>query len=99
MKMVTMRLPEEIIEELDALAKLQHTNRSSLIKRALLSYLEEQKDEGLKEKAVELYLEGKLSYKQLELLVGKEDARAVKASKELLEKGAELAERLVEGRG
>jgi Arc/MetJ-type ribon-helix-helix transcriptional regulator len=40
--MTSVRLPTEIVQKLDALAKRKHTSKSALIKEALEAYLEQE---------------------------------------------------------
>lgn len=92
---ISARFPQQMLEEIDTLALLEQRDRTDLMKQAIQEFLKKaRRDPALKERGVELYLNGKLSIKQLELLIGKEDALAVKASKELMEQGERLARRL-----
>ena len=42
--MLAIRLDEELIEQVDLLAKSKHTNRSSLIREAIIRLLEDSED-------------------------------------------------------
>jgi len=95
MKKISVRLPEDLLEEVDTFAQLEGTDRTALLKRALLEYLErERREEGLKERAVRLYLSDRLTDAKLEMLLGPEDAEAVRTAKRLLEEGERLAQKL-----
>jgi metal-responsive CopG/Arc/MetJ family transcriptional regulator len=92
---ISARFPQELLEEMDVVAVVEQTDRTDLMKQAIREFLKKaRKDPALKEKAVELYLAGKISVKRLELLIGKEDTLAIKASKELMEQGERLARKL-----
>ncbi len=96
---VSMRLPEELIELLDIVASIEFADRTELVKRALKNYMDSLlQNEQFKETVVNYYLEGKISFKQLERILGKEDASAIKASKELLDQGELLAQRIAKNR-
>ena len=95
LKKISARFPEELLDEMDLIASLEHMDRTELMKQAIRAYLKRMaRDEEFKEKMTESYLEGKLSFKKLELILGKEDSAAVKASKELMEHGDKLARKL-----
>lgn len=94
---VNFRLPEELVEKADAAAEIAHGNRTEIVKRALQQYLREMEDdEKLRQELVELYLDGEIRFKVLEEFIGKQDADAVKNSREILEEAGELAEELAE---
>jgi len=54
---VTMRLPEEVIKELEDIAREEHLDRVSLIRKMLLEDVEEY----LLKRAAERYMKGKIS--------------------------------------
>ena len=94
---VNFRLPDELIEKADVAAEVTHKNRTDIIVEALQEYLEEvEDDEKFKENVVELYLEGEISFEVLKEFVGRQDAESIKASKNLLDQGDELADELAE---
>lgn len=96
-KRINVRLPEELVREADGTAKVKHKNRTELIKEALADYLQKsERGEEFKEKAVDLYLDGEISYEVLEALIGRRDAESVKASKDILERGDEIAEEMAD---
>ncbi len=96
-KRVNVRLPEKLVREADGIAKVEHKNRTELIKEALTNYLQKHEDEEeFKEKVVDLYLEGEISYEILEAVIGRRDAEAAKASKDILERGDEIAEKMAD---
>jgi len=95
MRRISVRFPEELLEEIDTIAKLEYIDRTALMKRVLQQYIQEQlKTEDLKELAVKRYLEGKLDYKKLETLLGKESAEATRVSKEIMDKGKKIAKKI-----
>ena len=92
MRKISVRLPEELLEEVDAVARVEETDRTSLLKRALVEYLErERHEEAFKERVVRLYLAGRLDDPALDRLLGREDAEAVRTARRLLEKWERLA--------
>lgn len=95
MKKISARFPEDLLEEIDTIAELEYTDRTTFMKKALKDYIDKELEEGsLKELAVEKYLEGKLKYQKLKILIGREDAEAVRASKRIMDKGEKLAQKL-----
>jgi predicted transcriptional regulator len=94
---VNFRLPDELIEKADVAAEVTHKNRTDIIVEALREYLKEvEDDEKFKENVVELYLEDEISFEVLKEFVGRQDAESIKASKNLLDQGDELADELAE---
>jgi predicted DNA-binding protein len=94
---VNFRLPDELIEKADVAAEVTHKNRTDIIIEALQEYLEDvEDDEKFKEAVVELYLEDEISFEVLKEFVGRQDAESIKASKNLLDHGDELADELAE---
>jgi predicted DNA-binding protein len=94
---VNFRLPDELIEKADVAAEVTHKNRTDIIIEALQEYLEDvEDDEKFKEAVVELYLEDEISFEVLKEFVGRQDAESIKASKNLLDQGDELADELAE---
>jgi len=95
-KRVNFRLPEELIDMADVTARVKHKNRTEIVKEALDEHLHEIVDENFKQRVIELYLDGETDYEMLKKFLGREDAEAVKASKDILDRGDELAEELSE---
>lgn len=94
---VNFRLPEELIEKADVAAEITHRNRTEIVREALRKYLEEvENDEAFKESLVELYLDDRIGFDTLAEFVGRQDAEAVRASKNILDQGDELAEELAD---
>jgi predicted DNA-binding protein len=92
---ISVRLPEELLEEVDALAELEASDRTTIMKQALREYLDrERTDTKLKELAARRFLEGRINYRALCRLLGPEEAEAVRTSKRLLDQGAKLARKL-----
>jgi len=89
---ITLSLPEELIEKADILAKLEYKNRTEIIKSALKEYVRRIENiEKLKERATELYLADKLEYNELVIIIGRQNADSVKASKRILDRGNKIA--------
>lgn len=95
-KRVNFRLPQELIDLADITAKIKHKNRTEVVKEALAEHLHEKMDEEFKQKVIELYLDDEIKYETLKEIVGREDAEAVRDSKEILDRGDELAKELSE---
>ncbi len=95
-KRVNFRLPEELIDMADVTARVKHKNRTEIVKEALDEHLHEIIDKSFKQKVIELYLDDEIEYEMLKKFLGREDAEAVKASKDILDRGDELAEELSE---
>ncbi|TQQ83243.1 ribbon-helix-helix protein, CopG family [Halonotius terrestris] len=94
---VNFRLPEELVEKADIAAEVGKTNRTEIVKQALLAYFEEvETEEGFKEAVVDLYLDDEIGFDVLKSVIGRQDAESVRASKTLLEDGEELADDLAE---
>jgi len=96
-KRVNFRLPEELVEQADIAAEVTHKNRTEVLVEALQQYLAEMEDdERFRESVVELYLDGTVAFDTLAEIVGRQDAEAVRASKELLDDGEALADEIAE---
>lgn len=94
---VNFRLPEELVEKADVAAEISRKNRTEIVKEALQEYLKQvENDEKFKESIVELYLDGQISFEVLTEFIGRQDAEAVKSSKNILEGGEGLADELAE---
>lgn len=94
-KRISTRFPEDLLGEMDVAATIEHMDRTELMKRAVKDYLDKlTEDPGFKEKAVELYLQDRIPFERLRLLIGTEDAQAVRASKDLIAEGEALARKL-----
>lgn len=89
---VNFRLPDELVEKADVAAEVSHADRTEIVREALQEYLADvEDDDRFREAVVELYLDGEISFDVLQSFVGRQDAESVRASKSLLEGGAELA--------
>ncbi|MCL9818226.1 CopG family transcriptional regulator [Natronocalculus amylovorans] len=96
-KRVNFRLPEELVVHADIAAEVTHKNRTEILIEALRQYLEEKEsDENFREAVVELYLEDHIQFKKLAEVIGRQDAEAVRASKQVLDRGEELADKLAD---
>jgi predicted DNA-binding protein len=96
-KKVNFRLPDELIEKAEVAAEVTHKNRTEIVKEALREYLEEiEDDEKFKEQVVELYLDEEISFDTLKEFIGGQDAESVRASKNLLDRGEEMAGEIAE---
>jgi metal-responsive CopG/Arc/MetJ family transcriptional regulator len=94
---VNFRLPEELVTKADVAARVTHRNRTEVVREALQSYLDEVEDsDEYREAVVELYLDDEVDYDLLTAVIGRRDAEAVRASKELLDGGEELASELAD---
>jgi len=94
---IDLRLPDELVEKTDILAKLEYKNRTDVIKSALTEYLRGVAATRLKEKAVESYLDDKLTYNELAVVIGRQNAESVKVSKRLLARSDSIAEDIARG--
>ncbi|NIA09349.1 MAG: hypothetical protein GWP10_06385, partial [Nitrospiraceae bacterium] len=95
---IDFRLPDELVEKTDILAKLEYKNRTETIKSALAEYLRRVEiTMQLKEKAVESYLNDKLTYNELAAAIGRQNAESVKVGKRLLERSNRIAEDIARG--
>lgn len=96
-KRVNFRLPEELLVQADVAAKVTHRNRTEIVVEALREYLEEREsDESFREAVVELYLDDQITFEKLADVIGRQDAEAVRASKQVLDRGEELADDLAD---
>ncbi|CQR53056.1 hypothetical protein BN996_03436 [Haloferax massiliensis] len=96
-KRVNFRLPEELVTRADIAAEVTHKNRTEILIEALRQYLEEKEsDESFREAVVELYLDNHIEFEKLVEIIGRQDAEAVRASKEVLDRGEELADKLAD---
>lgn len=95
-KRVNFRLPKDLIDIADVTAKVEHKNRTQVVKEALNEHIQKTMDEDFKQKVIDLYLEDELEYEVLREVLGSEDAEAVKSSKEILNQSDEMAEELSE---
>ena len=96
-KKVNFRLPNELIEKADVAAQVSHKNRTQIITEALQEYLQEVEDEDeFREAVIELYLDDEISFEVLKQFIGRQDAESIRASKNLLDQGDELADQLAE---
>jgi predicted DNA-binding protein len=94
---VNFRLPEELLDKTDIAAEITHKNRTEIVKEALQKYLDDiEDDEKFKEAVVELYLDNQISFEVLKQFIGRQDAESVRASKNILNQGEELAEDLAQ---
>ena len=96
-KRVNFRLPEELIAQADVAAEVMHKNRTEILIEALRQYLEDKEsDESFREAVVELYLDDQIEFEKLAEVIGRQDAESVRASKQVLDRGEELADDLAE---
>ena len=94
---VNFRLPEELVTHADIAAEVTHKNRTELLIEALRAYLKEiESEESFQEAVVELYLADELDFKTLTDIIGRQDAEAVRTSKQLLDEGDDLADKLAD---
>ena len=96
-KRVNFRLPEELVTQADVTAEATHKNRTEVVIEALRQYLaDKEADEKFRERVVDLYLADEIDYEMLVEVIGRQDAEAVRASKDVLDRGEELADELAE---
>ncbi|WP_433633230.1 CopG family transcriptional regulator [Halomicrococcus sp. NG-SE-24] len=96
-KRVNFRLPEELITQADIAAEVTHKNRTEVLIEALRQYLEEKEsEEDFREAVVELYLDDQIEFEALVDVIGRQDAESVRASKQVLDRGEELADKLAD---
>jgi metal-responsive CopG/Arc/MetJ family transcriptional regulator len=96
-KRVNFRLPEELVAQADIAAEVTHKNRTEILIEALRRYLEEVgSDESFREAVVELYLDDQVEFETLVDVIGRQDAESVRASKRVLDRGEEVAEKLAD---
>jgi len=96
-KRVNFRLPEELITQADIAAEVTHKNRTEVLVEALRKYLEEiESEDSFREAVVELYLDGEIEFEKLAEVIGRQDAEAVRASKNVLDRGEEIADELAD---
>lgn len=96
-KRVNFRLPEELITQADIAAEVTHKNRTEVVVEALRQYLEEiESEESFREAVAELYLDGQIEFEKLADVIGRQDAEAVRASKNVLDRGGEIADELAD---
>jgi metal-responsive CopG/Arc/MetJ family transcriptional regulator len=96
-KRVNFRLPEELIAQADVAAEVTHKNRTEILIEALRQYLEEKEsDESFREAVVELYLDDQIGFEKLADVIGRQNAESVRASKQVLDQGEELADKLAD---
>ncbi|RJT07543.1 ribbon-helix-helix protein, CopG family [Halococcus sp. IIIV-5B] len=92
---VNFRLPNDLIEKADVAAEATHKTRTDIVRDTLQQYLQEvEDDERFKEAVVELYLESEIGFETLKQFIGRQDAESVRASKNVLEQGHDLADEL-----
>ncbi|MFB6138643.1 MAG: ribbon-helix-helix protein, CopG family [Halobacteriaceae archaeon] len=94
---VNFRLPEDLVERADAVAEATHKDRTAVVVEALRAYLADvADDETIREAVVERYLDDQVGFDVLREFVGRQDAEAVRASKELLDDGESVARDLAD---
>lgn len=90
---VNFRLPEELVEKADVTAAVSHKDRTEVVVEALREYIGDiEDDEEFREAVVELYLDDEIGFDVLKEFVGRQDAESVRASRNLLDRGEELAD-------
>lgn len=93
---VNFRADERLLERADALAAVEHKDRTTVIHEALEAFIDsEVENEGVRRAIANAYFDDDLTDEQVRLLVGVEDARTLRAQKRQLEDDA-LAEDLAD---
>lgn len=96
-KRVNFRLPEELVTHADIAAEVTHKNRTEILIEALRQYLDEmESEESFREAVVELYLDDQIEFDTLADVIGRQNAESVRASKQVLDRGEELADKLAD---
>jgi len=96
-KKVNFRLPDSLVEKADVAAEVTHKNRTEIITEALREYLDDvEDDEKFKEAVIDLYLDDQISFDVLKEFIGRQNAESIRASKDVLDRGEELADDLAE---
>jgi len=96
-KRVNFRLPEELVTQADVTAEVTHKNRTEVVIEALRQYLaDKESDERFREGVVDLFLADEIEFDTLVDVIGRQDAEAVRASKDVLDRGEALADELAE---
>lgn len=94
---VNFRLPDELLTKADVAAQITHQNRTELVVNALQEYVEDiEDDEEFKQAVIDLYLDDQIEFQVLNEFLGRQDAEAVRASKTVLDQGADLADELAD---
>ena len=94
---VNFRLPNDLLEKADIAAKITHKNRTDLVIEALREYVEDIEDtDEFKETVIDLYLDDQIEFEILKEFIGRQDAEAIRASKTILDQGADLADELAD---
>jgi len=94
-KKISMRLPEDLLEQIDLISSVEAMDRTELTKQAVKDYIAKlRRKTEFKEHAVELFLSDEITFEALKVILGREDASAVRASKEVMAQGEQLARRL-----
>jgi len=94
---VDVRLPETLGRRLDVAVEVTEQTRTEVVIEALGQYLPDmESDEQFREGVVDLFLAGEIEYEALAEVIGRQDAEAVRASKDVLDGGEEFADRLAE---
>ena len=96
-KRVNFRLPDALVTQADIAAEVTHKNRTEVLIEALRQYLEELGSEDrFREAVVELYLDDQIEFEKLAAIIGRQDAEAVRSSKQVLDRSEELADKLAD---
>lgn len=92
---VNFRLPDDLVQKADVAAEVTHKDRTEIVTEALQVYLEDvEDDEPFREAVVERYLDDQIEFEVLKEFVGQRDAEAVRTSRDLLDRGEEIADEL-----
>ena len=96
-KRVNFRLPEALVNQADIAAEVTHKNRTEVLIEALRQYLKELGSEDrFREAVVELYLDDQIEFEKLAEIIGRQDAEAVRSSKQVLDRSEGLADKLAD---
>jgi aspartate ammonia-lyase len=90
-----LEISEELAVRLDYFSKKLLMTKERMVLRAIEDFLDRKiKEKRLNQEIVAEYLDNKIDLQTLEMLLGKEYAKAAQISKKLLEKGEDLVESL-----
>jgi metal-responsive CopG/Arc/MetJ family transcriptional regulator len=92
-KRVNFRIPEDLLTQADVAAEVSQKNRTDILIEALREYLaEKESNDRFREAVVELYLNDELNFDALVDVIGRQDAESIRASKDILDRGNDLAQ-------
>jgi len=86
-----LAVPEKLALQLDVIAKLEKKKVSELLEKAVKGFIPmEIKAEEIGKKALYNFLDSKISFEELALIIGKDKAESAKFTKDIRDKGKQL---------